>query len=566
MKNSINIKIGGHAGEGIKVSGLILTRSLTRLGYSTFSYSEYPSLIRGGHNTYQIQVGLHKVQACLRKLDILIALNQETIKLHQDELKKTSLVIYDPGEFKLPLGELKGKYLAIPLLKITNKAGGKPIMANMASLASVLTLLGIELNTFKDIIRKEFSKKGEDLVKANIEVGEAGKNYVLKNYFQEKLVLEKPKTNLKRMVLTGNEAIALGALAGGLQFYSAYPMTPATSILHYLASIENQTNIVVKQTEDEISAINMALGASFAGVLSMTATSGGGLCLMAEGISMAGVAEIPLVIVNSMRPGPALGMPTWTSQGDLQFVLHIGHDEFPRIIFTPGDAKEAFELTKLSFELAEKYQLPVFILVDKYLSESDFSTQLFKKDHPAKRFSMADNLGPKDEFYKRYKLTENGVSKRSIPGQKGGIHCCNSYEHDENGLGTEEGEMRIKMMDKRMKKMKLLEKEIKGVSLFGPKKAKLSLISWGSNKGVILEALKELKNVNFLHLSCVWPFPKKEVEEFIKTSEKCYSIEGNATGQLTSLIKQETGLTLQSVLKYDGRPFWVEEIIKKFTN
>lgn len=368
------------------------------------------------------------------------------------------------------------------------------------------------------------------------------------------------------MVLTGNEAIALGALAGGLQFYSAYPMTPATSILHYLASIENQTNIVVKQTEDEISAINMALGASFAGVLSMTATSGGGLCLMAEGISMAGVAEIPLVIVNSMRPGPALGMPTWTSQGDLQFVLHIGHDEFPRIIFTPGDAKEAFELTKLSFELAEKYQLPVFILVDKYLSESDFSTQLFKKDHPAKRFSMADNLGPKDEFYKRYKLTENGVSKRSIPGQKGGIHCCNSYEHDENGLGTEEGEMRIKMMDKRMKKMKLLEKEIKGVSLFGPKKAKLSLISWGSNKGVILEALKELKNVNFLHLSCVWPFPKKEVEEFIKTSEKCYSIEGNATGQLTSLIKQETGLTLQSVLKYDGRPFWVEEIIKKFTN
>lgn len=191
MKNSINIKIGGHAGEGIKVSGLILTRSLTRLGYSTFSYSEYPSLIRGGHNTYQIQVGLHKVQACLRKLDILIALNQETIKLHQDELKKTSLVIYDPGEFKLPLGELKGKYLAIPLLKITNKAGGKPIMANMASLASVLTLLGIELNTFKDIIRKEFSKKGEDLVKANIEVGEAGKNYVLKKLLSRKISFRK---------------------------------------------------------------------------------------------------------------------------------------------------------------------------------------------------------------------------------------------------------------------------------------------------------------------------------------------------------------------------------------
>jgi len=262
-----------------------------------------------------------------------------------------------------------------------------------------------------------------------------------------------------------------------------------------------------------------------------------------------------------MRPGPGLGIPTATAQSDLKFVLHIGHDEFPRIILSPGDAQESFYLTKLSLELAEKYQLPVLILIDKYISESDFSPELFESNHKNERFEILTQINNQpDKIFKRYQLNEKGVSPRPLPGKPGGIHCCNSYEHDEFGYGTEEGKMRTMMMDKRMKKLALIRNEIPTQPIFGPEKAKTRLISWGSNKGPILEMLKTEQNMAFLHLSWLWPFPKKQVSKFVQGAEKVICLECNATGQLASLIKEQTGIEVESLLKYDGRPFWPSKI------
>lgn len=559
LKNQVNIKIGGAAGEGIKVSGLTLARSLTRLGFSVFGYSEYPSLIRGGHNSYQLYVDTDEVFSQVKEVDILLAFNQETILLHQEELTNDSLIVYDNESFKLPAQKLVGKYLGISLTKLAIKAGGKPLMANMVALGATLALLKLPTKTLKEIISQVFKAKPQEITLINHLCVDNGEQIIQQQFSQYQLTLNQPKTKQTRIVITGNEAVALGALAGGLQFFAAYPMTPSTNILHYLADKSKITNIFVKHAEDEISAINMIVGAAYAGKRSMTATSGSGLCLMAEGITLAGITELPVVVVNGMRPGPAAGMPTWTGQGDLQFALNIGHDEFPRVVFAPGDAQEAFDLAKSSLIIAEKYQLPVIILTDKYLAENDYSLIPFSSLHQHKRFICNNPLNK----YLRYSLKTNGISDRSLPGILNGIYCCNSYEHDEYGWATEDRELRFKMTDKRLNKLKNIINDLPKPMIFGNPNAKIGIISWGSNKGPILEALKKLDKIKFLHLNCLWPFPDKLVKDFINSLDKTFCLEGNATGQLAKLIRQETGIKIGSFLKYDGRPFYPEEIIKK---
>ncbi|MBU0596729.1 2-oxoacid:acceptor oxidoreductase subunit alpha [Patescibacteria group bacterium] len=558
---SFNIKIGGSAGEGIKSSGLILARAFTRMGYSVFGYSEYPSLIRGGHNTYQLNVGIEEVFSQVKELDILIALNQETITLHQDELTTDSLVLYNPDHFELPKGKLKGKYLPIAFTKLAEESGGKAIMANIVSLASALALLELPIESLKQAIAKEFADKPKEITALNHSAAKAGEKYILENCKKFIRPVLRPKTKKKQMLLTGNEAAALGAIAGGLQFYSSYPMTPATSIIHYLAGKAKQTGIFVKHVEDEISAVNMAIGASYAGVRSMASTSGGGLCLMAEGLGLAGISETPLVVIDSMRPGPGGGMPTWSGQGDLKFAINISNDESPRIVLAPGDGQECFDLAKLALELAEKYQTLVIILLDKHLSEGDFCVPPFPSMHQNKRYGFVSKLnGKADASFKRYTLTKDGISLRPKLGQSGGVHVNNSYEHDEFGFATEDGDMRVKMADKRMKKMKLFEKEIMPQQIFGNKKAKKGIISFGSNKGPILEAMKNMPDVKFMHLNFVWPFPTAQVKKFTDSVDEIYCLECNATGQLASLIKENVGITPKKVLKYDGRPFYPGEI------
>lgn len=561
MKTSLNIKIGGPAGSGVKITGLILTKALSRSGWETFAYQEYPSLIRGGHNTFQVHASSRPVFSQVKNIDILISFDELTIKLHQSELTEKSIVIYDPAKIKLPENKI-GNYLPLPLGEIAKKQGNV-LMENSVALGSVMALIGLPLEKLENVLQDVFHKKGEKIIKANQICGQKGFELIKNNFSSQIIKLEKPKTIVKRMVITGNEAVALGAISAGLKFYSAYPMTPATSILHYLAAKAEKYNIIVKQPEDEIAAINQSIGASFAGVRAMTATSGGGFCLMTEGFGLAGMSETPLVVVESMRAGPASGMPTWSGQGDLKFVINAAQDEFPRVVLAPGDAEECFSLTRKAFYLAEKYQIPVVILLDKNISESYYSNNLFPEQYLNQRYSFTKPLSG----FKRYQLTKSGISNRCFLGEKNGHHITNSYEHNEDSLFTENSKERIEMMRKRNRKFESLKKEIIAPQLFGPEKAEISFISWGSNKGVIREALKILnkqgQRANFLHLNWLWPFPSNQVKEFIQSSQKTVCLEGNSTAQLASLIREQTGLKLKSLLKYDGRPFYPKEIIKQ---
>ncbi|MEA3355644.1 MAG: 2-oxoacid:acceptor oxidoreductase subunit alpha [Patescibacteria group bacterium] len=403
----------------------------------------------------------------------------------------------------------------------------------------------------------------------NKKIATYGYNYAKKNLKSKALPkFEADKTANDKLYLTGNEAISLGAISGGMKLYVAYPMTPATSILHSLAAKAKKADIAVRHAEDEIGTINMAIGASFAGVRSMVATSGGGFSLMTEGLGLAGVTETPIVIVNSMRPGPASGMPTWSGQGDLLYMIQASQDEFLRVVMTPGDPTEAFNLSKLAQNMAEKYQIPIIILTDKYLSESYFTVNKFKDLHQNKRYGFANPNKTKDKPFKRYKDTESGISPRTIPGQPNGVHLCNSYEHDEFGYATEKSNQRINQVEKRAKKTKYLLNDPDFVTpiLYGSNKADTTIISWGSNKGVILQALKTLKSTNFIHFPIVWPFPKQSFLKLIKNSKKLITLECNSTGQLNKIISQATNLKIKNqFLKYDGRPFFPSEIIKKLS-
>ncbi len=559
-QNSVNVKIGGRAGEGIKVSGLILTKCFTRQNFSAFSYQEYPSLIRGGHNSYQVYASKDRVYSQVEKIDILVAFDDQTSKLHQNELTPTSLVIYDPQVMD-KLATKTGQKLAIPLKKIASE-NGNPLMANSVALGAIMALLCLKNDHLWQILKEVFGPKGESIVKANQKSIADGYDYALKNFKQQQINLALPVKKVKRMVITGNEATALGALAAGLKFYCAYPMTPATSILHFLAANDRKAKLVVKQPEDEITAINQTVAASFAGVRAMTATSGGGFCLMTEGLGMSGVMEVPVVIVNSMRPGPASGMPTWSGQGDLKFIIHAAQDEFPRLVLAPGDAQECFELTKTAFDLAEKYQLPAIILLDKNISESYYSPRVFQSKHQNQRYSLT----PPKKGFLRYQDTDSGISPRCFLGEKNGHHLSNSYEHSPDGLATESGQERIQMMDKRQRKFESLKKEILPQLVLGNPKAKIGLISWGSNKGVIQEALKNLPQVKFLHLNWLWPFPQKQVDQFIQSCQKVLCLEANSQGQLASLIQEYTGKKVEKFLKYNGRPFYPHEVIEKLNN
>lgn len=527
-----NWKIAGAAGEGIKISGLIFSQTCFNQGLNVCGYTEYPSLIRGGLNTFQVTADIQPVSSPELKFDLEISLaDQYFIDLCRQN--------------NLPLQT-----------------------RNIIALGLSVYVFSLDLNVLNQLIKDNFSKKSQTVVALNLKAAQIGYDYAAKNYQSKKKSLPSDlKPHQNQIYLTGNEAISLGALAGGLQFFAAYPMTPVTAILHFLAAKATTANLAVRQAEDEIGVINMAIGAAYAGLRSMVATSGGGFSLMTETLGLSGMTETPLVIVNGMRPGPSTGMPTWSSQGDLLFAINAGQDEFPRIVLAPGDCWEAFELTKLAQNLAEKYQLPVIILSDKYLAESYFIMPKPPVLHQNQRFSLADTAKLDNQTpFARYRPTDSGISLRSLPGQAGGICLTNSYEHDELGYATEASAERQIQVDKRNRKTLsvLTDPLLIKPTLFGPARAATTIISWGSNKGVILQALKSITNTNFIHFSWLWPFPKLEFLNLIKNSTKLITLECNSTGQLNRLIRQETGLKIEpQLLKYDGRPFFPEEIIKK---
>ena len=385
----------------------------------------------------------------------------------------------------------------------------------------------------------------------------------VENYLEkvQDILPVKNKVN-KQIVISGNEAIALGAISAGLQFASIYPMTPISNILHVLAPLQEKYNFIYKQPEDEISAITMAIGASFAGARAMTASAGGGFCLMTEGYGLAAITETPLVIIEGMRGGPATGLPTWTEQGDLRFVLHAHQGEFPRIVLAAGDAEEAYHLTMQAFNLADKYQTPIIIVVDKQICESGFSNAPFNIENY--KLSRGKFTTKKQSNYKRYELSKDGISLRSVPGSGNQI-VANSDEHNELGYSNDEAKNRIDQMNKRMQKLATCAKEdMPAPKLFGPKNADLTIVSWGSNKGAILEALNNFNNVNFLHLAWISPFPTEAVKKVLSKAKRVLNIECNSTAQMAGLIKEKTGIEIKNnLLKYNGRPFFPEEIIAK---
>lgn len=569
--------IGGEAGYGIMTTGLTFSKIMIRLGLSVFDYVEYPSLIRGGHNAYYSRGSDVQIYSQKKPVDILVALNRQTIDLHKREVGSGAFVVYDGQNFEVKPEDfpVEVNLCNIPFTQITKDLGAEKIMINTVAVGASLALISDTFDVLGTIVEQVFGKKGEQIVAINKNTATAGFDYCKKNFAAKSPYKVKPLPQ-KNLLISGAEAVAIGAVRAGIKFAAIYPMTPVNGVLNYLAAKGNDYSIVVKEPEDEIAGLNMALGASFAGARAMVATSGGGFSLMVEALGLAAQTETPIVIVEGMRPGPATGMPTWSAQGDLRFVLHAAQDEFPRIVVAPGDVLEAFTETMRAFNLTDKYQLPVIVLVDKYLMEghATVATEEFKMQ--SAKFKIERGKVLKDEEvenmtdYKRYLFTEDGISPRTIPGQKGGIALSGSDEHDERGLYNEEAEVRTKMMDKRFKKLEtaIAANEFPPPVLNGSTDAPLTILAFGSTKMTILEAMQWLAregiNVNFLQVQFLSPFPSDHVSNIIKKAKKTLVIENNKTGQFEGLIREHTGLSVTDHLrKYDGRPFYPEEIVEK---
>jgi 2-oxoglutarate ferredoxin oxidoreductase subunit alpha len=568
------IKLAGSAGQGIKTAGLIIAKSIKRAGFMTFGYTEYPSLIRGGHNVYQIEVYDEQKSSVSLETDILLALDQASIDNHYKEMSQTGAVIYDENTIKISdeiKENLKNKNVALYPVKLMDEAknaGGNILMKNTVALGSLWKVIKLETSHIEDLIKETYNKS-QEMIETNLKCLKAGFDAItIQNDFALNLT---PKDEFKdNLFISGNEAVALGAISAGVRLYTSYPMTPASSILSYLADEGPKYGMIVKQAEDEITAAIMAIGAAHAGTRVMCGTSGGGFDLMTEALSLSGMTEIPFVCVIAQRPGPATGAPTWTAQGDLNLALFSGHGEFPRIIIALSDALDAFYLTSKALNLAEKYQTPVLLLTDKYLAESNFSIP--KYDMSKVEIDRGKILKEGDDTNLRYSYTADGVSPRWFPGDKIATFLANSDEHTQKGYSTEEADELESMMQKRLLKEKTILNELPEPEITGdPKSSDLSIISWGSNKQVIKDVVSELeksgKTFSVLHLTYMWPLKTEKLSQFIKDSKKTVIIELNATGQLAHLIKRQTGLDIdEKILKVDGRPFAYEELIKRITD
>lgn len=560
------IKIGGEAGQGIQTIGETLGRVFSRAGYHVFTNQDYESRIRGGHNFFQLRLSDKPVSAPRGPVDIIVALDRESIALHAGELGDQGRILYDStANARTYEGPA---FLDLPFEKLAVENNGDKIMANTVATGAVLGILGLDLSPLLVLLGEMFSRKGDAVVLLNQQAARKGYEYAVKSCTRCLFTIGNPAVS-PRMLLGGVESIALGALASGCRFYSAYPMTPSTGIMNYLAGKEKEYGIVVEQAEDEIAAINMCLGASFAGVRAMTGTSGGGFALMVEGVSLAGMTETPIVIAMGQRPGPATGFPTRTEQGDLQFVLSAGHGEFPRIVFAPGSPQQAFFQTNKAFDLAEKYQVPAFILFDTYLAD----TQWTLDGLDLSRVRSTDYRVRGDAFknlaeYKRYAYTQNGVTPFGVPGESNHLVVADSDEHGEDGHIVEDALTRIQMVQKRLlKKIPHIREEIAPPFFYGDHDPKVVITGWGSTFGVMKEAVDALaktRSIAMLHFSELCPFPSVDRFDYVRLLQRAgqtLCVEQNATGQFARLMRAETGFEFSGhVRKFDGRPFTVEAL------
>ncbi len=569
MPLDFNFMVGGEAGQGIQSMSSILSKTMMRGGFNVFSDQDFESRIRGGHSFARVRVTDRPVRALTEKVNVLLALNKETIDRHRAEMKPEgeSVIVYDQEKTKGDVGD-DAVLLNVPLERLAMETTANRVMTNTVAIGAALGLAEYDFSLLEKVLGEEFSRHGEKTVGDNVKAARAGYDYAREHRISSFRPRIKPIGSSTQMLLTGNEAVALGAMAAGCKFVAGYPMTPTTSILEFLAERGRAYNIKVVQAEDEISAVNMVVGAGYAGVRAMTATSGGGFCLMVEGLSLAGMTETPIVVVLGMRPGPAIGLPTRTEQGELEFALHAGHGEFPRAILAPAGAEDAFWLTVKAFNLAEKYQTPVIVLTDHDLADAYSTVDRFDLSQvkiDRGQLLSAEELNEIGE-YKRHLITESGLSPRALPLQGKALVITDSDEHDEAGHIIEDAETRRKMVLKRMRKLDGLRTEIGKPRISRKPGAKVTLVGWGSTYGAIAEAQELLEKdglpVNVMHLSEIWPFPAAEVAPMLGDSMRSVVIENNATGQMARLIRTETGIKpAASILKFDGRPFSASYIV-----
>jgi len=562
---SVTIGIGGEAGQGVGKSGMLLGKALMRAGFHVFGNIDYPSLIRGGHNYYTVRTSQRKVTSVLEKPDLLVALNKETISIHQSEINPGGGIIYDEKDKLEEETRTDIEYYPIPMTDIVKELGGPDIMRNTVALGAVTALVGLDSMHLKEIVSETFEGR-EKIIKMNMDAIDRGWERVIEFDYGFSCSME-GGDRPKRMWLTGNEAIALGAVAAGCKFYPAYPMTPASPVLHYFTGHDAETETAVIQTESEIAAMCMTVGASFAGVRAMTSTSGGGFCLMTEALSMAAITENPVVVMLGQRPGPSTGLATYSAQSDLLFAVYGAHGEFQRIVLAPGDVEECFYMTTHAFNLAERFQIPVIILPDKNTIESHETVEKFSSENLIDRGKLIREWDS-DEEYKRYKYVEDGISPRAVPGTKNALVLANSNEHVERGFVTSKSPQTIAMMDKRFRKIPYIKKAVEKldpIKVYGVDNPDITIVGWGSTKGPMLEAMGMLSDegisARFVQVRIMEPFPEN-LNKYL--TGKTILFETNRSAELGTLVKLNSGYSFKHVeLRYDGRPFDPNEIALK---
>ncbi|MFP3998385.1 MAG: 2-oxoacid:acceptor oxidoreductase subunit alpha [Desulfobacterales bacterium] len=560
MAIDVTVKIGGEAGQGIQTVGELLARVCHGCGLYLHGINDFESRIRGGHSFMQLRISDKPVQAPDHRVHLLVALNERTLDIHRSELADGGLVLLDSES-----GKSDPSVLGVPVTKLARDAGAA-IMANTVAAGACLALLGAPAESIKAVLEKYFQDKKTSVFESNLKAAKSGAKAVEDIKFD--WAFKWPDTGPAGKLLTGARMLALGSLAADCRFAGFYPMSPATGIMANLAEFEDRLPLVVEQAEDEIAAVNMAIGASFAGVRAITATSGGGFALMTEGLGLAGITETPLVVIDSQRPGPATGLPTRTAQADLRFVLHAAQDEFPRFVFAPDSLDSAFEIMIRAFDLADRYQVPVIVLTDQYFNDSMAIAQKpLAVPSLIERFIVDDSEMDDPAQYRRFAFTETGVSPRALPCEGSALVMVSGNEHQEDGHISEKISDRIGQMNKRHRKLSDMEKQIRPPWTHHPDSSIL-LVGWGSTAGAIKESAELLRaegiDAGAVCFTDIWPFPAKKAGNILDKCSRFYMVEQNFSAQFGWLIAERTGRKFhQAIVKYDGRPFFPDEIVRR---
>ena len=576
VQDDLTIRIGGEAGMGLESSGVGFSKALTRGGLHAFGLPDYYSRIRGGHNFFSIRIAREPLYSHSEPVHLLLALDLETVQRHVEAIVEGGAVIYDEQE-ELP-EELRRpgvSFFPVPLTSLAKEKGGREVMRNTLGLGVVAGLIGFDVSYIGSVIRDNFARKGQAVVDANLRVAEAGveasRPFQADYPFHMEAVPDAPT----RLILNGNEAFSMGALAGGCRFVAAYPMTPGSPVLHWFAAHAEEYGAVTKHAEDEIAAINMAIGAAYVGARAMAPTSGGGFSLMVEALGLAGITETPVVVYEAQRPGPATGMPTRTEQSDLLFLIHASQGEFPRFVLTPGTVEESFRAGWRAFNLADRYQTPALVLSDHYLAVAYRTIEPHALDFDEVYIDRGalltqEDLDGLEEPYRRYKVTASGISPRAVPGHPNAVWVSTANEHDEYGAVSEGAVNRTTQVDKRARKMEGADRELEGPTWYGPEGAEVTFLCWGSTYGPLRQAVdwlneKEPGRANVLHFSALDPFPREATEAALERAKRTIVVEGNSTGQMENLLRARTGRSTDGAIrKYDGRAFTPEYILAHF--